>query len=213
VFRVGEPVWHRQYKRGVVAYSIPNDVRVDFDDKNNNPLISTEPPPYFSKKNLEGMSGEEKLQMTEAIEQMEAKGAALEGHIIEFPGGLGPNKHTLGKYNYPLQDGYFQVLKVQQAFAGMKWEEVRPGHFTRTPQGTPSPTGERRFFPAKNIVDVQIQDVVTGKKYKVQIDRTQYPSIYVARKVPEDSLAILFDEGDLWWGEKQSEEQPNEGQL
>lgn len=212
MLRVGEPVWHKDFKRGVIAYSLANDVRVLFDDLGNNPLISTEPPPYISKKNLENLSGEEKLKMIEVMEEAKAKGAPLEGHVIEFPGGGEASARTLTQYKYPIKDNYYQVIKVGQPFAGMKWDEKGPGKLQVSPKGTPAPAGERKFYPAENIVDLTIQDA-DGGKYLIQLDRAHYPSIYVARKVPAESLAVLFDEGDLFWPEEPAtEEQPVEPQ-
>lgn len=205
MLRVGEPVWHKEYKQGVVAYSMPGDVRVLFDDVSNNPLISTEPPVHVSKKELENLSGEAKLQAIQMMEEMKAKGAPLDGHVIEFPGGLQPAKKTLTQYQYPIKGGYFQILKVSQPFAGMAWDEKGPGKLQVSPHKTPSPAGERKFYPAEGFVDLKLQDV-NGGKFTIQLSRTEYPSIYVARKVPEKSLAVMFDEGDLFWPEETAEQ-------
>ena len=217
MLRVSEPVWHKDFKRGVVAYSMPSDVRVLFDDVGNNPLISTEPPVYISKKVLENLRGEDKLKMLETIEQARAEGAPLDGHVIEFSGGLEPGARTLTKYKYPMMDGYYEVLKVAQPFAGMKWDEKGPGKFQVSPQREPTPSGERKFFPAEGVVDLTMQSA-DGAKYVVQVNSGQYPSIYVARKVPIDSLAVMFDEGDLFWQEQPTEQPaveplPEEPQL
>lgn len=212
MLRVREPVWHKQFKRGIVAYSMPGDVRVIFDDQSQNPLISTESPIHISLKDIESLSGEQKLELLDAAKRAKEQGAPLDGHVIEFPGGLNPEANTLTKYDYPLQDGYFQVIQVQQPFAGIKYEEL-PGKFrSRAPKG-PVPEGKPKFYPAKDYVDLKIQNVETGRKYTVQLARKQYPSMYVARRVPEDSLAVLFDEGDLLWNTKPTEPESDEQQL
>ena len=203
MFKVGEPVWHQQFKRGVVAYSMPGDVRVLFDDESQNPLISTEAPAYVSKKGIEDLPTADRIQLMEQIEEAKAAGAPLDGHVIYFAGGGGADNRTLTKYEYPLQDGFFQVMKVQQPFAGMKYEE-QPGRYKAKGPAGPTPEGKRKFYPAEGIIDLKLQDQ-NGRKYTVQINRDQTPSMYVAKKVPADSLAVLFNEGELFWGEQQAE--------
>jgi len=199
MFKVGEIVWHSQFKRGEVAYAMGTDIRVMFEDVEQNPLINTEPPPYIKKKDLKELPIEERVQWTETTHK-----ADIDGHTIYWDADLKRAVPTLPtgredpRFKYPMISGYFLVVKATQTM-GLKTKENEQD----------STKSELKFFPREHFLDMKLKCNRTGTTYNVQIDRREYPAFYTARKMPPESLSVLFEEEDVFRSpEKEEPEQP-----
>lgn len=225
MFQVGDVVWHAKFKRGEVAYSVGTDIRVMFENSEWNPRISTEPAEYIDKDtrkdnfktNLDTARKEldkeieEELKNTTLTQQEQeeyrrerqqqrakevvweeettreaTKKSAMEGHVIYWDSeGYQPPTTIGGKTDsryesYPAVKGYFKVHKL-----------VQPMSFRYDRE-----TGERKFHPIEDMVDLYLIDNKTNTRYLVRIDARYNPELSVARKVPFEELSLLMDEGD-----------------
>lgn len=211
MFKVGEIVWHEQHGRGEVAYSMPSDVRVMFDEVQNNPLVETEPPLHLSKdekkETLKSLpSAEDRKAWLREIEALESK-APLNDQVIYWDPevlGMEPEKAfgQVGTYNHPMLAGYYKVLRVKQALGiHMSKDKVPP---------------QREFHAIEDMVDLKIEHVESGATYMVTLSRSKFPAFYVARKVDPDDLQMLYEEGTFWpegWDEPTEPEQPEENET
>ena len=122
MFRVGERVWHQQHKEGTVAYVMPSDTRVYFDEMPQNELVENIEPVYVTKDDLSAMAPGERASWESKMGT-----APLDNHVIYWNADA-YEAPAYGQYNYPIIDGFYKVTKVQKPFS-IKAREGDPQHF------------------------------------------------------------------------------------
>lgn len=196
LFKVGDSVWHDKYGRGEVAEQGITEVAVMFDNAESNVFVSTEPPPFILKRDLQNLPWQERLEWAEA-----KKICPLNEHIIWWDLESNPDpaleNPKIKSYNYPPTSGYFKVDKVLRT-VGMKWN-----------------TEEQRFefFVKSDQVDISITSTKGGQKYKVTLKTKEAPVLPTARVVPSDSLARIQDTPGWTLPEPEVVEEPEKPEV
>jgi len=221
MYKIGEIIWHPQFKRGEVAYSAGTEIRVMFDDSQYNPQVSTESPAYISSKDLADALREELKKETEAFEK-EIAGQNLPKEEVD----------RLRKERMDIVVRQNDALKETSRKADLDghtiwWDADHPWQVPTLPDGKPDPTykypvmsgyhkvlkatqpvkpyrdretGELKFHAVKDYIDLVLQSNTTGTKFRVQIWQRELPVLPAARPVPIESVSVLMEEDDQFGG-------------
>jgi hypothetical protein len=221
MYKVGEIVWHPQFKRGEVAYSAGTEIRVMFDDSQYNLQVSTESPAYISSKALaEALRTELKKGMAEFDKEIAGQNLA---------------KEEIDKQRKERVDSItrqIDALKETSRKADLDghtiwWDADHPWQVPTLLDGKPDPTykypvmsgyhkvlkatqpvkpyrdretGELKFHAVKDYIDLALQSNTTGTKFRVQIWQRELPVLPAARPVPIESVSVLMEEDDSFGG-------------
>jgi len=221
MFQVGQIVWHSKFKRGEVAQSVGTSMSVMFDDVQYNPLISTEAPPYISKKDLaEILRAELKQGLADLDKELEGQNIPPEERnrlreersasivreiesIKEASRKAPLDGHTIYwdvdvKWEVPtLRDGQpdpkFKYPTISGYYMVVKAiQPVKPYRDRKT--------GEIKFHPVLSALDMTLKNNMTGATYYVRINNQYIPAFPTAKEVPQEELSLLIDQEDSFGG-------------